>query len=165
MRAMARTSRRSAGVTAVLLGVIMWMVSVPLTALDEDGWPWLAGLTTTTDAGRTWSTAEVRDTDGTVYEFTGTPADAGAWLAATQQHLKSEHGITARVMIGRGLAVAAPILVAMGAALLLSLGLRRSAGLSRRPLRGLRSRPGGCTWPGLPRGSHADAASSRRRGG
>jgi hypothetical protein len=107
------------GLAAIALGLVALVAGGALLTLRDTGWPWHASISDSTAAGVTVSTAQVVDEDGQVYNFTGgSAAEAQAWLAHTEDGLKQSHGIYTKITVGKALAAAGMLLVAVGIGLL-----------------------------------------------
>jgi len=109
--------RPAGAVLAIVLGVVALVAGASLLMLRDGGWPWHAGITATAGAGT--ATAEIIEADGTAHRFSGSPADAQAWLDSTQEELKDAHGIPAKIAVGSVLQPAGLALVLLGLARLL----------------------------------------------
>jgi hypothetical protein len=98
------------GLGSLALGLVAFAVAVPLASLDTAGWPWLASISQQAQHGH----AEIKLEDGQVEAFTGTPAEAQAWLDESQAALKEQYGIPAKVAVGKALIVASYALLLFG---------------------------------------------------
>jgi len=109
--------RPAFAVLAIVLGVVALVAGASLLTLRDGGWPWHAGIAATAGAGT--ATAEIIEQDGTAHRFSGTPADAQAWLDNKQDELKDAHDIPAKIAVGRVLRPIGLALVLLGLARLL----------------------------------------------
>jgi hypothetical protein len=103
------------GLGALVLGVVSFAAAVPLASLAVTGWPWHASITEQADQGQ----AEIALENGHVETFTGTPAEARAWLDARQAALRDQYGIPTKVAVGNAFAVASGVLILFGGGVML----------------------------------------------
>jgi hypothetical protein len=103
------------GLSTLALGIVTFAVAVPLTSLEVAGWPWHASISQQADRGD----AEIKLENGQVEVFTGTPAQAQAWLDDRQAALKEQHGIPTKIAIGKALTKAGYVLVLLGGGVVL----------------------------------------------
>jgi len=106
--------RPASAALAVLLGVAALVAGASLLMLRDGGWPWHATISDSVSAGS--STAEIVDSDGTAYRFTGSSTEAHQWLDRKQDDLKTAHGIPTKVVVGRVLEPVGLALVLLGIA-------------------------------------------------
>lgn len=114
------------GVASLVLGVLTVGASVPLVMLEATGWPWHASISS--DGGR--GHAEIDLEGGATEQFTGTTAEAQAWLAEREAELKAERGIPMKIAIGKVLAGTGYLLIGLGGGILL---WRSAAFVATRP--------------------------------
>jgi hypothetical protein len=78
--------------------------------------------------------ATIVEDDGTVHRFTGPPTDMQAWLVSTEDRLRNEHGIPAKIAAGQNVRTAGWALLSMGLLVLIGHRLTLSArgGKTRR---------------------------------
>lgn len=125
-----RAAPLTAGLLSLALGLVVLLTAHSLLLLRDGGWPWHASITTRSDSGPPSATAEIDD-NGEVHRYTGTPAEAHAWLDRTGEELKRAHGITAKIAAGEALRVVGVLLLTVGAGLLL---WRRRGRVNRRAI-------------------------------
>jgi hypothetical protein len=109
--------RLSAGLIGVSLGIVALIAGVPLLLLRDGGWPWMTTMSVWESPPS--ATATIVEDDGTVHRFTGTPTEMQAWVASTEDRLKDEHGIPAKIVIGQSMSVAGSALLAAGSLVLI----------------------------------------------
>lgn len=113
-----RSARWALGLLPLSLGVVALVAAGFLLLARDGGWPWHASLTTTSEGGSVSATAAIDD-DNTHQQFTGTPAEAQAWLDRQESALKERHGLTTKIAVGEVLQKIGLLLVASGGGVLL----------------------------------------------
>jgi hypothetical protein len=103
------------GILCLPLGISAVLGGAPLALLEVSGGPW----NTTIYAEPGGDRVVLQFDDGRVEEFTGSPADATAWVSKRQNELKLAYGFDHKIALGRGLVVTGFSLLAIGIAVLL----------------------------------------------
>ncbi|MFC0437871.1 hypothetical protein [Kutzneria buriramensis] len=103
------------GILCFPLGIAAILSGAPLAFLEVGGWPW-----NTTIYGEPGTDHVVLQfDDGRVEEFTGSPADATAWVSKRHEELKLAYGFDHKIALGRALCITGFSLLAVGVVVLL----------------------------------------------
>lgn len=90
--------------------------SLPLTMLEDMGWPWNASVRTEVGVG---SSARLIHDDGKVETFAGTEEEVDAWMARREDELKKAYGLDRKIAAGKVLAMTGLVLLVAGVGSLL----------------------------------------------